>query len=96
MFSIGLEFSLVKLFQMRRTVFGLGLSQVALTVAAAMAACVAAGLGWKSGLVLGSALAMSSTAIVVRMFAERLQLDTPHGRQVMAYSCSRISPWCRS
>jgi monovalent cation:H+ antiporter-2, CPA2 family len=83
MFSIGLEFSLVKLFQMRRTVFGLGLSQVALTVAAGLAACVAAGLGWKSGLVLGSALAMSSTAIVVRMFAERLQLDTPHGRQVM-------------
>jgi len=83
MFSIGLEFSLPKLFQMRRTVFGLGLSQVALTVAAGLAGCLAAGLGWKPGLVLGGALAMSSTAIVVRMFAERLQLDTPHGRQVV-------------
>ena len=83
MFSIGLEFSLPRLFQMRRTVFGLGLSQVALTVAVGFAACVLAGVGWKPGLVLGGALAMSSTAIVVRMFAERLQLDTPHGRQVM-------------
>ena len=83
MFSIGLEFSLPKLFQMRRTVFGLGLSQVSLTVAAGLAACVLAGVGWKPGLVLGGALAMSSTAIVVRMFAERLQLETPHGRQVV-------------
>lgn len=83
MFSIGLEFSLQRLFQMRRTVFGLGLSQVALTVAAGLAACMLAGVGWKPGLVLGGALAMSSTAIVVRMFAERLQLDTPHGRQVV-------------
>ncbi len=83
MFSIGLEFSLAKLFQMRRTVFGLGLCQVALTVAAGLAACVLAGVGWKAGLVLGGALAMSSTAIVVRMFAERLQLETPHGRQVL-------------
>jgi CPA2 family monovalent cation:H+ antiporter-2 len=83
MFSIGLEFSLPKLFQMRRIVFGFGLVQVALTVAVGLAACVAAGIGWKPGLVLGGALAMSSTAIVVRMFAERMQLETPHGRQVL-------------
>jgi len=83
MFSIGLEFSRAKLFQMRRTVFGLGLSQVALTIAVGLAACALAGLGWKPSLVLGGALAMSSTAIVVRMFAERLQLETPHGRQVL-------------
>ena len=83
MFSIGLEFSLPRLFQMRRTVFGLGLSQVALTAAAGFVACVLAGVGWKPGLVLGGALAMSSTAIVVRMFAERMQLETPHGRQVL-------------
>ena len=59
MFSIGLEFSLAKLFQMRRTVFGLGLSQVVLTVAAGQVACALAGVGWKPGLVLGGALAMS-------------------------------------
>ncbi len=83
MFSIGLEFSLSKLFQMRRNVFGLGFAQVAVTLAVGFAACAAAGIDWKQGLVLGGALAMSSTAIVVRMFAERLQLETPHGRQVL-------------
>ncbi len=83
MFSIGLEFSLSRLFQMRRNVFGLGFAQVALTFAAGLAACAAAGVGWKPGLALGGALAMSSTAIVVRMFAERLQLETQHGRQVL-------------
>lgn len=83
MFSIGLEFSLARLSQMRRTVFGFGLSQVALTLACGFAACLALGLGWKAGLVLGAALAMSSTAIVARMLVERLQLETPHGREAI-------------
>ena len=67
MFSIGLEFSLPKLFQMRRTVFGLGLSQVALTLAAGLAACVLAGLGWKPGLVLGGALPLSPPPLPARV-----------------------------
>ncbi|MBM3347419.1 MAG: potassium transporter, partial [Betaproteobacteria bacterium] len=41
------------------------------------------GFGWKTGLAIGGALAMSSTAIVVRMLMERRQLDTPHGREVV-------------
>jgi len=83
MFSIGLEFSLAKLFQMRSRVFGLGFTQVVLTLLAGFAASSAAGLGWESGLVLGGALAMSSTAIVARMLAERGHLETPHGRDVL-------------
>jgi CPA2 family monovalent cation:H+ antiporter-2 len=83
MFSIGLEFSLSKLFQMRREVFGLGGSQVLLTFVGGLAGCAATGMGWKAGVVLGSALAMSSTAIVARILAERMQLDTQHGREVM-------------
>src|SRR3989304_5202331 len=82
MFSIGLEFSLAHLYQMRRTVLGLGLSQVLLTLAGGFLASIAIGLAWQSGLVLGAALAMSSTAIVARMLAERMQLDTRHGREV--------------
>ena len=83
MFSIGLDFSLPRLFQMRRTVFGFGGLQVGLTMAAGLGACVAAGLGWQAGLVLGGALAMSSTAIVVRMLADRMQIESPHGRQTI-------------
>src|SRR3954469_13451852 len=64
MFSIGLEFSLPKLAAMRRIVFGLGLAQVALTLAIAVGACLALGAPWQTGIALGGILAMSSTAIV--------------------------------
>src|SRR3982074_1863643 len=49
MFSIGLEFSLPKLLAMRRAVFGLGLAQVAATIALALAAALAAGASWQAG-----------------------------------------------
>ena len=94
MFVIGLEFNLPKLKSMRKLVFGLGLSQVALTVLAAVAGNVLVGwvlsalgrswgLGWQSAFALGGALAMSSTAIVVKLMAERLELESEHGRRVM-------------
>jgi CPA2 family monovalent cation:H+ antiporter-2 len=83
MFSIGLEFSLARLVTMRRIVFGLGTSQVALTLAIIVAAAFAAGADWRVGVVLGGALAMSSTAIVSKMLAEKLELNTLHGRQVI-------------
>jgi monovalent cation:H+ antiporter-2, CPA2 family len=83
MFSIGLEFSLPQLRAMRRAVFGLGLAQVAITTVAAMVALHFLGYGWQAGLVLGGALAMSSTAIVSKMLAERMELGTPHGRDIM-------------
>jgi len=94
MFVIGLEFNLPKLRSMRSLVFGLGLSQVALTIVAAVAgnALLAWGfallgrhwdLTWRSAIALGGALAMSSTAIVGKLLAERLELETEHGRRVM-------------
>jgi CPA2 family monovalent cation:H+ antiporter-2 len=83
MFSIGLEFSLPQLRAMRRAVFGLGLAQVVITNAVAMIALTFVGYGWQAGLVLGGALAMSSTAIVSKMLAERMELGTPHGRDIM-------------
>jgi CPA2 family monovalent cation:H+ antiporter-2 len=83
MFSIGLEFSLPQLRAMRRAVFGLGAAQVLITTIAGMAVVQLLGYGWKAGIVLGGALAMSSTAIVSKMLAERGELSTPHGRDVM-------------
>lgn len=83
MFSIGLEFSLPQLHAMRRAVFGLGLAQVALTTLGATVAVEFFGRSWQTGVVLGGALAMSSTAIVSRMLAERMELGTPHGRDVI-------------
>ena len=83
MFSVGLEFSLPQLVSMRRTVFGLGGAQVLVTLALGAAVAVAAGTDWRAGLVAGGVAAMSSTAIVSRSLAERLQLNTEFGRQVM-------------
>ncbi len=83
MFSIGLEFSLAKLKAMRSTLFGLGLAQVALSVVVTVAGAVLLGFGWKAGFALGAALAMSSTAIVVKLLAERRELETPHGRDIL-------------
>ncbi|MEC4721525.1 monovalent cation:proton antiporter-2 (CPA2) family protein [Noviherbaspirillum sp. CPCC 100848] len=90
MFSIGLEFSLPKLSAMRRTVFGLGMAQVLLTIAATMLfGWVMARLlpqvidiSWRAAFALGGALAMSSTAIVSKMLTERLELESEHGRQI--------------
>jgi len=83
MFTIGLEFSLPKLVQMRRLVLGLGGLQVVLTTALFTALLAVAGSRWQGALALGAALAMSSTAIVVRLLAERMQTETPHGREVI-------------
>src|SRR6185503_16870845 len=83
MFSIGLEFSLPRLMAMRRLVFGLGLAQVAATIAIVMSVAFAFGWGWQAGLALGGIVAMSSTAIVSKLLAERFELDSPHGREVM-------------
>lgn len=83
MFSIGLEFSLAKLLTMRRLVFGLGAAQVAITVGLIVSVTMLAGADWRSGLVLGGVFAMSSTAILAKMLAERLELNSPHGRQIV-------------
>lgn len=83
MFSIGLEFSLPKLFAMKRIVFGLGLLQVAVTMALIAALIMLFGVSWQLGIALGGVFAMSSTAVITKLLAERMQLDSAHGREIM-------------
>jgi monovalent cation:H+ antiporter-2, CPA2 family len=91
MFVIGLEFNLPKLRSMRRHVFGLGMLQVVLTVLlATLGSLFLASLAptlwkmnWQTALALSGAIAMSSTAIVVKLLAERLELDSEHGKRIM-------------
>src|SRR5262252_1059016 len=83
MFSVGLEFSLPKLVTMRRLVFAFGAAQVLATTLLVLLLCIAVGVGWRGGLVLGGALAMSSTAILAKMLAERLELNSQHGRAII-------------
>jgi CPA2 family monovalent cation:H+ antiporter-2 len=92
MFSIGLEFSLPKLISMRRAVFGLGMAQVVSTIALAMLMCFGAAMvlpeyfaiSWEAAFAIGGALSMSSTAIVSKMLTEKLELESPHGRQIIS------------
>lgn len=91
MFAIGLEFSLPKLRSMRRQVFGLGFLQVLLTMGVLMAGALALSvtwggvweMDWRTALALAGILALSSTAIVVKLMAERAELESEHGRRVM-------------
>jgi CPA2 family monovalent cation:H+ antiporter-2 len=84
MFSIGLEFSLKRLQAMRTLVFGLGSSQVVLTaLGTGLVAMLAYDQNWRSGIAVGLAVAMSSTAIVARMLSERFDLHSRSGRQTM-------------
>jgi CPA2 family monovalent cation:H+ antiporter-2 len=94
MFAIGLEFNLPKLRSMRTLVFGLGLSQVVLTMVGAVVGHFLLlfafsftvrpwELSWQGAVALGGAIAMSSTAIVVKLMAERLALESEHGRRVL-------------
>lgn len=91
MFAIGLEFSLPKLRSMKRHVFGLGTAQVVLTVLLTTLASLALGwwlpqwwkLEWQMALAMGGVMAMSSTAIVVKLMADRLELESEHGQRVV-------------
>ena len=80
MFSIGLEFSLPKLYSMRNILFGLGGSQVIITLCVSMIIAWWFGLHLTSAFVIGSAFTMSSTAIVSKILMERVDLNSRHGR----------------
>jgi monovalent cation:H+ antiporter-2, CPA2 family len=84
LFMIGLELSAERLWLMRRLVFGLGALQVTLCAAALAVAAVLFGHGWLSASVIGLALAMSSTAVVLQVMAEEKQLNTRSGRASFA------------
>ncbi len=80
MFTIGLEFSLPKLNSMRHILFGLGGSQVIITLATTMVFSTFLGLDLAAAFIIGSALTMSSTAIVSKILMERIDLNSRHGQ----------------
>jgi monovalent cation:proton antiporter-2 (CPA2) family protein len=84
LFIIGLELKPARLWVLRQSVFGLGLAQVAATGAALAAIGYALGLPLQSAVIAGIGLALSSTAFVLQMLAEKKQLTTSHGRAAFA------------
>lgn len=80
LFTLGLEFSISKLSSMRRAVLGMGGAQVVITTLVAALAAWALELSLPAALVIGGVLAMSSTAIVIKLLAEQMELNSRHGR----------------
>jgi len=84
LFVIGLELQPSRLWVLRRSVFGLGTAQVAGSTLVLGAIALAFGVTWQAALVIGFALAMSSTAFVLQALAERRELTTRYGRSAFA------------
>jgi len=84
LFIIGLELQPSRLWVLRRSVFGLGSAQVLITGAVLGIIAFALGLNLASALVIGLGLAMSSTAFVLQILAEKGQLTQRHGRSSFA------------
>jgi len=84
LFLIGLEVRPQRLWVMRRSVFGLGTGHLLLCGATLAALAHATGIAWPGAVVLGAGLAMSSTAIVLPMLAERDLLASRAGRDGFA------------
>jgi glutathione-regulated potassium-efflux system protein KefB len=84
LFVIGLELQPSRLWVLRRSVFGLGGAQVLATALVLGLIAFGFGVSWQSATVIGFALAMSSTAFVLQVLAERKQLTTRYGRSAFA------------
>jgi monovalent cation:H+ antiporter-2, CPA2 family len=80
LFTIGIEFSLGRLAEMKRAIFAGGGLQVALATLGTLLLLLPFGVDWRSGLFTGFLVALSSTAIVLKLLDDRNQTSTPHGR----------------
>jgi len=80
LFMIGLEFSLSRLIAMKNTVFGLGSIQVIISTLSGGAIAYLTGIAWQGALVVGGALALSSTAIVAKQLTDQLEMQARHGQ----------------
>lgn len=84
LFLIGLELHPAELWRMRNKVLGLGLTQMLGTSAILMVVAFLLGFSWQMALIVGLALAMSSTAIAMQSVAQRSITKTDTGRASLA------------
>jgi CPA2 family monovalent cation:H+ antiporter-2 len=84
LFTIGIEFSLDRLASVWRWIVAGGGAQVALTTAAVLGLALATGSGWRAGLFTGFLIALSSTAIVIKVLSDAHASGTVRGRLALA------------
>lgn len=80
LFTLGLEFSITQFLSMKRVLLVLGSAQVLVGTMSGAAIGWMLGLPLGAAVVVGGALSMSSTAIVVKQLRDQLELQTAHGR----------------
>ena len=80
LFSIDIEFSLKSLLQIKNIVLVGGTLQVLLTIGAVFAGSLCLGLTIAESLFMGFLLSLSSTAIVLKRFQEKGEVESPHGK----------------
>ncbi|BDS06435.1 sodium/hydrogen exchanger [Oceaniferula spumae] len=83
MFTLGIEFSIRELLHLRRVVIGGGGMQMLVTTMLAMGVCLLLGVSGSTLLVVGFALALSSTAVSIKSFQDLGQPDTPGARMAL-------------
>lgn len=83
LFSLGLEFSIDRLKKLGAQPLLGGAAQVALTILLAFAGAMAFRLGAKESVAFGAMVALSSTAVVLRILMERGEMEMPHGRNCL-------------
>ena len=83
LFTIGMEFSLQHLFRIRRIVFFGGFMQVILTAAAFFAVSHFYGLVTREGIFMGFLIALSSSALVLKLLQDRSEITSNYGRTVL-------------
>ena len=84
LFTIGLEFSLREIKRLRRAALLGGSMQVFGTLALAAGACRLLGFSWNISIFCGFLVALSSTAIVLKLMQDRAILDSPGGNTTLA------------
>ncbi|MFW6084725.1 MAG: cation:proton antiporter [Gemmatimonadota bacterium] len=80
LFVIGLELSLSRIIALGPSIVRAGAIQVGGTLAAVAGLVLLLGLSVEKAIVVGALVALSSTAVVLRVYGDRDALDSPHGR----------------
>lgn len=80
LFTIGLEFSLDRLWRIKRAIFIGGGLQLALTIGAVMGILGLVGVSWQPGFYTGALVALSSTALVLKILGDRNEVSSPKGQ----------------
>ncbi|MFN4149561.1 MAG: cation:proton antiporter, partial [Candidatus Sericytochromatia bacterium] len=84
LFTIGIEFSLKSLFEIKRSVLVGGSFQVFFTIIVGSLFSYLFGIPLNKAIFIGFLISLSSTAIVLKILQDKAQIDSPHGRNILA------------